>query len=405
MPKPLAGARPRFLVIAYACVPGGGSEKGAGWAILKNLLSFADCVAIVPDKHVDDLNSWIDESGATSLTVVGVDEGRLGSKLQKPRIPLFLAYLLWLREVEAMLPSLVALHQVDLVWHATYSTFWLPTPIHQAAVPSVLGPIGGAVDAPDQLVPLLSEKGRKLHRIDHVVTGGLARRAAVARGLAAVDHVIVQNDETRREVDRYRAAGRPVSLLNHALGVDVPEATPTDLAAESFVWVGAMQERKGPELAIRALATVDEFTLVMVGGGPILERIKDLAVQLRVDDRVTFTGMLPRAEAVAIVAGAQGALFTGVHEEGGLALAETLLLGIPTVVLAHGGARTIAESATDSNRVRLVPVTRLDALAADLGTAMKELATVGRATGPLLDQDRFISALEQAAESATMVAP
>lgn len=403
MPDP--SGRPRLLVIAYACVPGGGSEKGAGWAVLKGLLSFADCVAVVPDKHVDDLNQWIAETGATNLTVVGVDEGPIGLRLQKPRIPLFLAYQLWLREVAAMLDSLVALHKIDLVWHATYSTFWLPTPIHEASVPSVLGPIGGAVDTPDELVPLLSDRGRTLHRVDHLLTGGLARRAAVGRGLAKVDHVIVQNDETLAEVRRHRPADRPVSLLNHALGVDVPEVTATDLAAESFVWMGAMQERKGPELAIRALATVDDVTLVMVGGGPILDRIKQLAVDLDVADRVTFTGMLPRAEAVAVVAGARGALFTGVHEEGGLALAETLLLGIPTVVLAHGGARTIAESATDPSRVRLVAVTRLCDLAADLGRAMKDLDTVGTASTPLLDQARFVSALEAATESATMVSP
>jgi len=403
MPEP--AGRPRLLVIAYACVPGGGSEKGAGWAILKGLLAFADCVAVVPDKHVDDLNRWIAKTGATNLTVVGVAEGRIGVRLQKPRIPLFLAYQLWLREVEAMLGALVSVHKIDLVWHATYSAFWLPTPIHAAAVPSVLGPIGGAVDTPNELLPLLSDGGRNRHRLDHLLTGSLARRAAVVQGIAEVDHVIVQNDETLAEVQLRRSASRPVTLLNHALGVDVPEVTADDLASESFVWVGAMQERKGPELAVRALATIDDVTLVMVGGGPILERTRQLAVELNVADRITFTGLLPRAKAIAIVAGARGALFTGVHEEGGLALAETLLLGIPTVVLAHGGARTIAESAIDATRVRLVPVARLDDLVADLGRAMKELDTVGKAAGPLLDQSRFIAALEAAAESATMVAP
>jgi len=78
---PESSDRQRLLVIAYACVPGGGSEKGAGWAVLKGLLAFADCVAVVPDKHVDDLNAWIAETGATNLTVVGVAEGRVGARL------------------------------------------------------------------------------------------------------------------------------------------------------------------------------------------------------------------------------------------------------------------------------------------------------------------------------------
>jgi hypothetical protein len=47
-------------------------------------------------------------------------------------------------------------------------------------------------------------------------------------------------------------------------------------------------------------------------------------------------------------------VFTGLREEGGASLAEAMGCGAPVVVLAHGGAATVASCTTDPSRVRLV---------------------------------------------------
>jgi glycosyltransferase involved in cell wall biosynthesis len=76
----------------------------------------------------------------------------------------------------------------------------------------------------------------------------------------------------------------------------------------------------------------------------------------------------------ATIAGAAACVFTGPREEGGCALAEAMLAGAPVVVLAHGGARLLAESNTDAARVALVEPGWTSDTARRLGAAMTSFA-------------------------------
>jgi glycosyltransferase involved in cell wall biosynthesis len=92
-----------------------------------------------------------------------------------------------------------------------------------------------------------------------------------------------------------------------------------------------------------------------------------------------------------------GVVLTGLREEGGLALAEAMLSGVPVIVLANGGARTIAERAIDASRVRLVPAKDLDSAVQKLADAMTELIRdPPLAREPNLDSESFSQVLETA---------
>ena len=78
-------------------------------------------------------------------------------------------------------------------------------------------------------------------------------------------------------------------------------------------------------------------------------RIEELATRLGVDDRMEFTGRVDHETALETLANATVAVFTGLREEGGLALAEAMVLGTPVVVLENGGAATIASTEADAS--------------------------------------------------------
>ena len=63
------------------------------------------------------------------------------------------------------------------------------------------------------------------------------------------------------------------------------------------------------------------------------------------------------------------------REEGGLALAEAMLSGAPVIVLAHGGARTIAERALDPSRVTLIEPAGVDDPLGGSGPLLDDEAT------------------------------
>ena len=91
---------------------------------------------------------------------------------------------------------------------------------------------------------------------------------------------------------------------------------------------------------------------------------------------------------------AAAAVFTGLREEGGLALAEAMLAGTPIVVLAHGGAKLIAESSTDPQRVALIEPEDVASTARRLGEAMTRFT--------LAPPSRREPMLEHAAASAVL---
>jgi glycosyltransferase involved in cell wall biosynthesis len=116
---------------------------------------------------------------------------------------------------------------------------------------------------------------------------------------------------------------------------------------------------------------------------------------------VSFEGQVSRAQVFARLAEASAVVFPGLREEGGIALAEALLLGVPVIVLAHGGAETVAAGATDPSRVALIPPGRVDETARLMGEAMGRFRTAKwTSTGPLLDYEHWQRRLHQALEDA-----
>ena len=257
-------------------------------------------------------------------------------------------------------------------------------------------PPTGSGDPPD-LAALMERVAPALvtvELIDWLAVRGMSLLPGTRRTWRNATIRVAQNVETVRRLPRGLRAGTIV--LNHALFHD--PKTPTtritnDIAREPYVaWVSPMESRKGPELAIRALAAAGpDVRLVMAGDGPERGRIERIARELGVSDRVRFEGQVPHERALDILDGASVALFTGLREEGGFALAEAMLLGTPVVVLANGGAATVAQASIAPERTTLVEVAPLADTIQAMGAAIDEhLGTESHTRStqrvPLIDQ-------------------
>jgi glycosyltransferase involved in cell wall biosynthesis len=218
---------------------------------------------------------------------------------------------------------------------------------------------------------------------------------------------IAQNAET---INRLPSALRPnTEMLNHAEfhRVALPGGAGSAGGSGPYVaWVSPMESRKGPELAVRALAaTPSPIRMVMAGDGPERGRIEGLVRDLGVDDRVDFVGMVPHRRALEIIQGAEVAIFTGMREEGGLALAEALLLGTPVVVLANGGADAIARAASDPQDVVRVEPRSTDETVTMMAAALvdhvkRQQDRPKRERAPLIDQTASVDRLQHLVRAA-----
>lgn len=405
-----ATKRLKALVVAYGCEPGRGSEGGAGWGMVRALHTFGDCTVLTGPESDEFMKAWEKLNPDTTLETVIVEEPWWAPKLKRHRIGQFLVYLDWQRRATRFAKRLSKSRDFDVAFHASLAAFWLPSGIVDLGIPSVWGPVGGAVTTPRKLWPLLGWRGVLAEVLDWSAVSAMSLLPSTRRTWKDATVRIAQNQETLERLPRDQRSS--TAVLNHALFHEASaHETPGRITGSRgyIAWVSAMEPRKGPELAVRALAnTSDDVEVIAAGDGPDRTRIERIAGELGLSDRITFEGTVSHDRALEIIQGAAVALFTGLREEGGLALAEAMLLGTPVVVLANGGAATIAESATDPDRVTLVePGALADTIAAmskALDHHMDRYETEqGRGSSPLLDQEAAVVELERLVGSALSI--
>ena len=119
-----------------------------------------------------------------------------------------------------------------------------------------------------------------------------------------------------------------------------------------IVTVAPLIERKGVDLVIAALAEVPQAELVVLGAGPDEARLRAIADQAGIADRVRLAGIQPREAVADWLAAADVMALPSASEGLANAWVEALASGTPIVIADVGGAR---ELMTDAAAGRLVP--------------------------------------------------
>jgi glycosyltransferase involved in cell wall biosynthesis len=221
--------------------------------------------------------------------------------------------------------------------------------------------------------------------VDFVAVRLLARLGATRRTWRRATVRLIQNEATLARLP----AGLEGStrLLNHALFTEVPHVPHAERESH-LVAVGALAPRKGLRLALLGLArTPEDVRLIVVGDGSERRSLERLGARLGIAHRLEFRGWVSRQEVLELLPSAAAAVFTGLREEGGVALAEAMLCGVPVIVLGHGGARTIAASCVDPGRIAVIEPSTVDATATAFAAAMTRFSRhASGARGPTLNQ-------------------
>ncbi|MGX6603079.1 glycosyltransferase family 4 protein [Micromonosporaceae bacterium Da 78-11] len=144
-----------------------------------------------------------------------------------------------------------------------------------------------------------------------------------------------------------QCAPRVVVIPN---GTDpAPDSVTPAGPGRSIVCVGRLERYKRVDRIIRALVHLPgTHRLDVVGSGPARDELEQLARRLGLTDRVVFHGRLPDDAFAARLAGAAATVSASAHEAFGMAVADALAAGIPTVasfIPAHRELAVLAGSA------------------------------------------------------------
>ena len=330
----------RIVLFAYACEPGEGSEPGAGWAWARMLSSFGEVWVVTRANNRTAIEGGIGELPERDrLRFVFVDLPRWASWWKRGRRGLHVYYLAWqvvalraARKVHREFP-------VDLVWHVTLANAWLGSTAGFLGVPFVYGPVGGGVKVPFRLLPELGVRGAGFEAVRAAIRDLARYLNPLARSAwRRAELILVQNRETRGWLPRRHR--HKVAVLPNVVVSGIPPRAPRDREGNSgtALFAGRLLPWKGASLAIRAVAQLPGWRLLLYGSGPDEARLRRLAVRYEVDDRVRLEGTIPRDRLLAAMrTEADVLLFPSMREEAGWVVGEAASIGLPVVCLDRGG--------------------------------------------------------------------
>lgn len=191
------------------------------------------------------------------------------------------------------------------------------------------------------------------------------------------DHLIANSHRVASYLEAQGWPSNRISLIPNFVSEN--SATPARRAAFNtpedaplILWLGRMARGKGPDIAVRALASLPQGYLWMAGGGPYEDAVKELAAQMGVSSRIRFLGW--RDDVHALLKSADLFIRSSRSEGIGYVL-EAFSNGVPVISARSTDAeRLIADGQTGL----LVPKEDPAALAQALNTLIINRDLAGR---------------------------
>lgn len=182
------------------------------------------------------------------------------------------------------------------------------------------------------------------------------RSAIEKRVIDEADAIVVSTEQEKEDIVRLYG-GRRHTIEVIPAGVDLELFQPLDekhaknvlglLERHVILFVGRIEPLKGIDILLRSLAMLEygsDTRLLIVGGSlegdEELDRMKELAEELGVGDRVTFTGSVSQTELPVYYAAADVFVLPSHYESFGLVALEAMACGTPVVASRVGGLKT-----------------------------------------------------------------
>lgn len=162
--------------------------------------------------------------------------------------------------------------------------------------------------------------------------------------------IIAESNNIKELTERYYKPKKDIEVI--PVGFRAPVFNPVsreelNLSSNDLIIIsiGRLVKRKGFDQAIRAIAGLqhENVKYLLIGQGPEETDLKNLAKQLKVQDKVVFLGYQPEDKKFQYLANADIYLLSSLHEGFGICLMEAMYSGLPIVATDNGGQADLLE--------------------------------------------------------------
>ncbi len=166
-------------------------------------------------------------------------------------------------------------------------------------------------------------------------------RSVIMDAVFSCAHVITVSESLRKELVGYGASPDKITTLRN--GVDTERFVPTgerakQAAPKVLLFVGWLIPRKRPDLVLKAASKLPNVLVRFVGIGPDEKRLRKLAFELGIEQRVQFLGQQPPEAMPAHFTAADVLMLPSEREGWANVLLEAMACGTPVVSSAVDGA-------------------------------------------------------------------
>lgn len=337
----------RILLSAFACTPGAGSEGGAGWRYAELLAETHEVWVITDTSRRVLIERWEAARNNKRLRFIYY-RPRIVAGLNLNSRTAQVIYQCWQMGAWRVARDLDRVVDFDFVWHLTYGVFRQPSWMWKIGKPFVFGPVGGAESAPFALFKGLPVRELFKECLREAVNRGVWLFPAVRELYRRADIIFVRTSETYEIIPGF--AKSKVVIAQEIGALTRPDAIAGKRNGRrevKILFAGRLLGLKGIHLGLRAfsayLSAGGLGTFTIIGAGPMERSLKELAIRLRIDDRVEFVGAKMQAELFSLYPNFDVLLFPSLHDSGGNVVLEALSFGLPVICLDLGGPKCFVD--------------------------------------------------------------
>jgi glycosyltransferase involved in cell wall biosynthesis len=326
----------KVLLSAYACEPGMGSEPGVGWNMAQALARHHEVWVLTRANNRPAIERELARGSGPAPHFAYYDLPRWARWWKRGTRGVQLYYYLWQIGAYGVARRLHRELGFDLIHHATFGKYWVPSLLVRLPVPFVWGPVGGAESAPKAFWGEFSLRGKIYERLRDVgrwlgerdpLVRLTARRSAVALAITEATAARCRRLGAR-DVSVFSEIALPTTEIEDLARCSAANGTPV-----RFISIGNLLHLKAFHLGLRAFAqcNLERAEYWIVGDGPERQRLQELAAVLGCAARVRFWGRLPRHETLERLAESHVLVHPSLHDSGGYTCVEAMAAGRPVI--------------------------------------------------------------------------
>lgn len=335
--------RNKILLSAYACEPDKGSEPEVGWQWAFHLADHCEVTVLTRANNKESIEAKLKADPKPYLKFIYIDLSATALMWKKWIRPQFLAvswyYSQWQKKAFLKIKELEKTNDYDVIHHLTFASFRLPLAATGHRALSIIGPVGGCEEFPEELLPV-----RKWRVQTKEIFRNLMTRFSTGLGYGmskyrSANQVIASTGEMKKVFADHGIK----SLVMPQIGItrDLQAVRSHQELKDkevSLLFVGGILCWKGLDLAVQALALLPKgVSLTIIGEGPDEHLLRKEIKRLNLTNRVHFLGRLPHAEVLTHYRKYDLFMYPSLHDSGSFTVLEAMASGLPVICLDRGG--------------------------------------------------------------------